>query len=301
MDLSIIELQYVVSVAETGSFTKTAELFYTTQSTVSKRIAMIESRLNVALLKRSGGRVTLTPAGELFVDHARRIVDEYDILNSSISRYLQRSGRKISVGMHCLASHYNTIQAIHTFEEKNPEVEMRLFYLSNWDVYDSLASGSCNIGILYDERLDETKFTAIPLLRDHLVLAVSSTHPLAKRKSISLKELKDEPMIITSNRTQLQAIMKRACKEAGFEPNIKEMLSFPEPLLSYLKLQNCCTLILEGALQYYALEGITLIPLEENIETHLSIIVPNNGRLSDSEKKLIACLKEHVAKPTAGK
>ena len=289
--MTIIELQYFVSIAETGSFSKTAELFYTTQSTVSKHIVNIEAELNVKLLDRSSNGVKITHAGELFLEHAKNIISEYKSLNVSISEYLQRSGNKITIGMHCLASHYNTVPIILDFKKEHPQLEINFSYLSNWDIFDALSSGKCNIGIMYDENVDELKYDSIPLLNDRLILAVSNSHKFAGRKSISIKELKDEPQIITANRTQIQSLIKHACKSAGFEPVIKEIWSFPEPILSSLKFQNYCLLFLQKALQYYTLNGISLIPLQEEIEAHLVAIHLKHKRLSQAEKDLISYLK----------
>jgi len=65
-------IQYLLAVAEHKSFTRAAEILYVSQSTLSQQIKQLEDLLNVQFLDRTSRTVRLTPAGEVYIQHARR-------------------------------------------------------------------------------------------------------------------------------------------------------------------------------------------------------------------------------------
>jgi DNA-binding transcriptional LysR family regulator len=289
------QLEYLASIVDKGSFAEAAFEHNITQSAISKQISALEDEIGVQLFARIKRKAVVTPAGEAFLAFARNTIKEYHLVRKKMLTYADRRETSVTVGMHCLATHYDTWLKISEFQEKYPQFLFEIKHLPNWDILDSLNTHNCNFGILYDKTIDHSKYCFLPLATDKLVLAVSKKHPLANRKSISIEELRNEKLAFTKERTQMRQIGLTACREAGFEPIIHCFNSFPEPILSVLRIQNVGLLFLKKALCYYSLDGIKIIPLKEEYPIHLALVYPRNARLTIAEKCFINLHKKTSA------
>ena len=80
MLVTLRQLQYAIAVAETGSFSKAADLVHAEQSTVSQQIRVMEDRLGINIFDRSTLPVTVTPEGETVIEQARHIIEKVEEL-----------------------------------------------------------------------------------------------------------------------------------------------------------------------------------------------------------------------------
>jgi DNA-binding transcriptional LysR family regulator len=80
MLVTLRQLQYAVAVADTGSFSKAAELCFADQSTVSQQVKVLEDRLGVQIFNRERYPLKLNSEGEAIINQAREILDKVDIL-----------------------------------------------------------------------------------------------------------------------------------------------------------------------------------------------------------------------------
>jgi LysR family hydrogen peroxide-inducible transcriptional activator len=78
MLVTLRQLQYVIAVSETGSFSKAADMVSAEQSTVSQQVRVLEDRLGIAIFDRKSLPVRLTPEGEKIVEQAREIMDKVE-------------------------------------------------------------------------------------------------------------------------------------------------------------------------------------------------------------------------------
>lgn len=291
--MTVQQLEYFLSIVDTGSFSQASVMHNTTQSSISKQISALEDELGVQLFNRSKRKVSLTPAGEAFAIYARKNLKEFYGMKDEMLSYADRRESSITVGMHCLATHYDTWPSLMDFHALYPQFMFKIKKLPNWDIMEALKTHECNFGILYDGDVDHSKYSAFPLASDHLVLAVPEQHHLASRPVISLEELRDEKLAFTADRTQMQHITLRACRKAGFEPRIDCTESFPEPLLALMKIRGAGLLFLEKALHYYALDGIKIVRLREEYPVNLVMIRPVGSKLTVAERSFMNYLHQH--------
>lgn len=282
--MTIEQMRYFIAVATYESFSEAAWQCHISQSSISKHIAAIENELNIKLFDRSKRKVTLTPPGIIFLEHIRQITARYDQMQKDIASCAFETGQTLSVGMHCLAMHYDTLPAIVSFKRRYPYLNLVSKHLPNWNIWDTLENRECNFGILYDDGIDLAKYTVLKLTEDQLVFVVPSNHELACRDRISILELKNYPMAFSRTRTQIFRIATQACYHAGFEPIIAMQDSFPEPLLSLLKIHEIGMLYLKHALHYYNLSELKIIELEENISIPLVLTHQAKTPMNPSEK-----------------
>jgi DNA-binding transcriptional LysR family regulator len=222
--LDVRRMRVLSEVAERGSIAAAAlELGYT-PSAVSQQIATLEREAGVALVERGPRSIRLTDAGRALVAHTDGIVASLAAAEAEIQAIAGVRG-----GMLRLASFptaYATLMpaAIGEFRRRHPGVELSL---TEADPLISLArvkSGELDLalGFEYDfvDFPEEDGIVRTDLLDDPIYVLVPSSHRAAKRRAISLGELSEESWISSTRRSSCHQFVTRACREAGFEPQV---------------------------------------------------------------------------------
>lgn len=293
--MDMLQLQYFLSIVDFNSFSAAAEENHIAQSTISKNIAALENELGVTLFDRSARQIKLTEAGVSFLNYARQFSSAYGSMLSAMKTKAQADENCITVGLHCLATHYETLPALVAFQSQHPKIEVLTRYIPSWTIQESLGRCECDFGILYDTEIDASKYTTRFLTNDQMVFVVPEDHPLARLERISISELADVPMAFTRERTQMYQIVQRECQRYGIVPKIAFKEAFPEPTLSMLKIERMGLLFLEQALLYYNLSGLKVLPLVEDIFVPLVLIRYKKSKLTAADRMLMTFLQDYYS------
>lgn len=179
------ELAFFVVLAERGSFTAAARALDLTPPAVSKRLAQIEQRLGVRLLNRSTRRASLTAEGELYLEHARRILADIEELEQSLGhrraapRGLLRVNATLGFGRTTIAP------LVSAFARRHPEVEVQL-QLTDAPV-DLIATGF-DVAVRFGE-LPDSRLSARRLMSNRRFLCASPAYLAARGAPRSPAEL----------------------------------------------------------------------------------------------------------------
>jgi len=187
-------LRIFCDLADSRSFSKTAEKHLLSQSAVSQQLAQLELAHKCQLVTRKKRPIELTAAGQLFYKAAKDILERYDLLKSELNTLKTTTETRIniaaifSIGMHSLPDY------VKKFMVSYPNVNVHIEYLSADVIYEQILNGEIDIGILAvpkkDRRLDVYDFEEEPLL-----LACSPRHPLAKETQVDIHKLQFERFI----------------------------------------------------------------------------------------------------------
>ncbi len=196
------QLHYAITISETGSINKAAEILYVTQPSLSGAIRELEKELGMTLFYRGGKGVTLTPEGADFILYARELYSQYEGL---IDRFGKSKSQKKKFRVS--TQHYSFavkafVELVRQFDTS--QYEFAVIETKTKDVISDVASLKSEIGILY---LSEFNRSAMgKLLRTagltfhHLIdcnayVYLWAGHPLAVRSSIKFEELRDYPCL----------------------------------------------------------------------------------------------------------
>lgn len=200
--MTLQQLHYAITISESGSLNKAAEILYITQPSLTSSIQELEKELGIPIFNRSGRGVTLTVDGIEFLQHARQLYSQYEML---AEKYANPQNLKKKFGVS--TQHYSFavkafVEMVKSFDTSHYEFAIR--ETQTKDVIGDVASLKSEIGILY---LSDFNRAAIrKLLRTaglefhHLIhckayVYLWSGHPLAKQKSIRFEELADYPCL----------------------------------------------------------------------------------------------------------
>jgi DNA-binding transcriptional LysR family regulator len=212
MDLRRLEV--LAKVAELGSFSRAAEALRLTQPTVSEHVRALEEDLGVPLLDRLGRQITPTPAGQLLLGYARRILALTAEAQQALDRFQGRMSGTLVVGASTIPGEYVLPALIGQFKGKFPDIAISLLIGSSRRVCDWVEEGQVEIGVTGAEPASRA-LQSRALMADELVVAVPAEHPWVRRTSVSLAELRAEPLLLRERGSGSRHALERALSAAG--------------------------------------------------------------------------------------
>ncbi|GAA1535361.1 LysR family transcriptional regulator [Kribbella lupini] len=188
MDAHVRDLRYFLAVADAASFTAAAERLYVSQPALSKQVRALEKSLGQTLLCRDNRGICLTPAGAVFLPHAREVVDRWDKAWNALAQ----QANSVVVGLQTSPGR-NLLPRIRA--ELPEQLTLELRQVSWADASCGLADRSTEAAFCWLPLPDPSAYRWLTLARERRVLAVADKHPLAGRESVTFAEIAGEPML----------------------------------------------------------------------------------------------------------
>src|SRR5205814_8848540 len=192
--MQIESLKVFCDLTETESFTKAAQINGVTQSAVSQTISSLERQFKSLLIERSKKNFRLTAEGEVLYEYSKQILQTYDALHSKLQEIKEiisgniRVATIYSIGLHVLPPY------LKKFLKSYPTVNVHVEYQRANQVYEDVLGNVVDLGLVaYPSR--DNKLEVFPLRKDMLVLISHPQHPLAKHKSVEMRNLAGQKFI----------------------------------------------------------------------------------------------------------
>ena len=216
--MSVVGLRVVREVARSGSLTMAAERLGYTQSGVSRQVALIEQAAGQALFVRHARGVRLTDAGEIVVRRADAVLAEIEAAHQDLETLGARPRGRVRVGAFSTALSGLVPRAIAAFCSREPRMEVILREGTSPRLIARAADGRLDLAIVTPCREMPEGLEVTTLLEDPLLVAVSRSHPLARRTSVPPEALRDERWIAGS--AQARSTLLGAWTGSPWRPDI---------------------------------------------------------------------------------
>ena len=209
------ELRFFIAVARIGSIRGAAEQLNVAPSVISRQIADMERRIGMPLFERTARGVILTEAGELVLEHGRRVQEESGFLAEQIGllRGVQQRRVRIRCGEGFLADVIEN--GLGAFAAVYPDVQYDLQLGSTEGVLDSIANGDSDIGIAYNPQID-TRVRSLAISRQPLCLVVQPGHPLLAKDDLELSDCNGLPCALLGKGHGTTQLVSRVAADKGF-------------------------------------------------------------------------------------
>src|SRR5512135_1042537 len=206
------KLKVFCTVAETRSFSKTSEIIHLTQPAVSLQVQALEELYETKLFDRSGGSVTLTPAGELLYKYAKEILSLYASARRDINAMIGLVKGNLSIGASSTIGNYLLPSVIVSFRKNHPRIWTNIIVGNTRFVVEKLLAGEIDLGLVEG---DVTKHNLVVemLLPDELVIIMRPDHEWARRKNISVSDLTKEPLIMREKGSGTRQMIEKRLEE----------------------------------------------------------------------------------------
>jgi DNA-binding transcriptional LysR family regulator len=227
------QLRYFVAVAEELHFGRAARRLHMAQPPLSQQIRALEETLGVPLFLRTSRKVELTEQGRLFLEQALGLLAGAEKARATMRAAHRGEEGRISIG-YVTSAAYSLMPAIlREFNRTRPNVEIRCFEMNFSDQWAALEDGRIQVG-LNRTRSSDPAFISEVLINEHLVLALPSSFPQAKKEKLRLRDVADEGFIMSSraySTTYYDAVIA-ACRKAGFSPRVVQEGNSVQTLLA---------------------------------------------------------------------
>ena len=187
-------LQVFHAVARQLSFTKAAEVLFMTQPAVTFQIKQLEEHFNTRLFDRGHGRITLTPAGELVLTYAERILGLSGEMDVRLAEITGEVGGSLLVGASTTIAEFLLPRILGEFKSKYPNVRPRLIVANSESIETRVAEHTIDIGFIESPSHQPNLQTEI-CCEDELQVICSPKFPLARLKEITPQHLLDHPFV----------------------------------------------------------------------------------------------------------
>lgn len=197
--MNLHQLTCFLTVAKCMSFSRAAEELFMTQTAVTYQISQLEKELATRLFDRSHQRISLTPAGAVFVDCARRIVDDMRVACERVSETARFSGGVLNVACFGDVLYPFLPRLLAAFRKLTPNVSVRLSQHKARDIVEGLHGDVVDVGIItgYGGLLSaQSRIDSALLFRDQHYAILPADHKLASRRSITMAELYENNAIM---------------------------------------------------------------------------------------------------------
>jgi len=220
--MELRHLRYFIAVAEWKGFSHAARRLYISQSAISGQISDLENEIGVQLLLRNRRQVTLTDAGQVFLEEAKKVLAAADNAIESARRAIRGQVGNLRIGFFTNGIGVFFSSLIREFRKTHPDVKLSLFEMSARLQMEALVNNE--IDIAFTRELDPQFTAALTselLFTEPLVAVLPRDHPLAGAP-VELSDLASEQFVLIEREawpTLFDSIIT-LCSSAGFSPQI---------------------------------------------------------------------------------
>ena len=295
--MNIQQLRYVVAIANSGTFREAAEKMYVSQPSLSISVRDLEKELGFKIFRRTSSGTFLTRRGMEFYEKAQDVVKGFDIFQNQYASP-EEEKKEFSIS----SQHYDFLPPLMTkFSIRYPENKnFRIFESTTVQILDEVAQGHSELGIIYlnrqntkgiMQRVDKLGLEVVDLIPFQTHIYLRMGHPLAKKKKLVMEDLaqlptvrftqeKDEYLyysenfVDTSSSSQMFNVTDRATLNGILERTDAYATG-------------------SGFLDSQSVNGITVIPLEDNLDNKMVYVKREEMDLSPVAEKFVEVMVEY--------
>ena len=194
--MELRQIRSFLSIAETLHFGRTAELIHISQPALSLQIKALEEEVGVRLFERNRRKTALTAAGIAFRNDVAAALSQLDQASRKARLAADGTLGLLRIGFISTVGAEIVPKIVRQFKDLNPEVEFSLLAIPTAHQLQMLQTGSLDIGFLRLPIGEQRALEVVTVHREPFVLVVPSSHKLAKRKRVRLREVSGENFVI---------------------------------------------------------------------------------------------------------
>ena len=260
MQLEVRHLQLVAAIVDEGSLTRAGERLHLTQSALSHQLLDIEARLGTPLFHRINRKMMPTEAGERVLASARRILEELEQTEDDVRLYAGNRKGTIRLTTECYTVYHWLPWVMKRFEEKYPDIEIRIDVEATSAPFDALVSGTLDVAFVTSEKAPHG-IAMETLFEDEMKVIVSPDHRFAKQEYVKASELAEETLL-TYSELRGNVVYDRVLRPAGLEPKRHLEVKLTEAMIELVKAGVGVAVLAQWAAAPYIANGAVVgVPL----------------------------------------
>lgn len=262
--MELYQLEQFVAIAETGSMGKAAQQLYLSRAAISQNLKRLEQEMDCTLFEREHNRLTITPYGEIFLEHAKRILAELVETHEDIAAEKLAHDSVVRIGHFSMPLCYSRMPSL---ARSFPSCNFVVTICSEQAACEGLEAGDFDMAIVSSDARTPKGALALPLDIERACVSVPPSSPLFERDSISLTDLRDEKLFITDNLQGCSEWYRQLAEAAEIPPeNIESVPA--EEYVSSMSGNDRCHFSITQMVGFFGLgNGRKAILLDDDIAT----------------------------------
>ncbi len=264
--MELRQLKYFVKVAELLSFSKAAKALYITQSTLSQQIKQLEDELDMALFFRNNHKVSLTEAGETFLEGAKKTLAEADDNKAKILDLAQGHRGVLNIGVTYSFGSILT-ESVLTFKKEFPDVILNICYKNMMELMELVSNGELDFALSFRSSEKYDNVESHILFDNKLCIIVRENHPLTRKESVRLADLEEYELVLPGIGLQARSTFDNIIAERKLNLKVTMEANEVNTILNLLPRSNYVTVLSETVvLEHDNLVTIDISDAECNME-----------------------------------
>ncbi len=298
--MDVRNLAAFVEVVRRGGFSRAGEALHLSQSAVSKAVKAIEEELGQPLLVRQGRRVTLTDAGQVVFDRAQAVLSVLHSIEEQVAEVgaVRRGHLRLGIPPMVGAAFFPPV--LGDFRAAYPGVVLELREVGALSVEALVIDGEIEAGATVLPT-DRSVFEAVPLMRDVLRAVLHPKSPLARRRSVALRDLESVPFVLYREDFALHGHILEACRRAGFNPKVASESSQWDFMAAMVAADVGVALLPRTICRRLDPAQVKVLPLvEPELRWDLALIWKRGRHLPPAARAFIEVVRRHAEVEPAG-
>jgi len=248
--MTIVQIEYLLAVANCGSFSQASERCFVTQPSLSMQIKNLEEELGVILLDRSKKPVIPTEAGTVVIESAREALKAYNYIKESVNELKGEVSGTLRLGVIPSIAPYLLHRFIPGFVRKYPKVELEIREMKTADIITNLSRDSLDAAILAggmcpDNIIEEDLFN------DRFFAYVAPSNPLFERSNIRIEDIDMKELLLLSDGHCLRDQILELCQSRrAVRPSCNFESGSLDTLMRIVDCTSSITIIPEMAVEF---------------------------------------------------
>lgn len=264
--MELRQLKYFVKTAELLSFSKAAKALFITQSTLSQQIKQLEDELDMALFFRNNHRVSLTEAGETFLEGAKKTLAEADDNKAKIMDLANGHRGVLNIGVTYSFGSMLT-ESVLAFKKEYPDVTLNICYKNVMELMELVSDGELDFALSFRSSDKFDNVESHILFDNKLSVIVREDHPLTRMEFVRLADLEDYDLILPSIGLQARSAFESIIADRNLNLKVAMEANEVNAILNILRRSNYVTVLSETViLEHSGLVTIDIDDAECNME-----------------------------------
>ena len=189
------QLETFLEVARNLSFSRAAEKRFRTQPAISAQVRAMEEEVGAKLLDRTGGKVSITAAGKVFLAYVESALEARRAAMRAVSDADRVPGGEIVVAANEGSCLHILPEVFAEFKRQYPSVGVGVKRLEHNKILEAVIENSCDFGIV-SMPVPDKRLTVVPIHRDELIVIAPPNHPLAAQTKATVAEVVEYPLLL---------------------------------------------------------------------------------------------------------
>ncbi|SFP63503.1 LysR family transcriptional regulator [Pseudomonas borbori] len=287
----IRHLWLFLAVAEEQSFSRAAKRLGMSQPPLTEQIQILEHALKIKLFERSRQGAKLTPAGSAILPSVRKFAEQLGRLELAVLEAVSGQAGVLTIGAITNAMIDVLPPLIDRFKTEHPQITVAVREIDSAEAIPALESGDIDLAFARLEGNLGKNLRCVALTEDRLAVAVPRDHPLASRARLTLANLVDEPLVMSSRQVSPNYFdyLIGVCKANGLSPRVLHEVRSVTSQIAFVSCGQGVALV-PASMKKLAPDNVILKPLTPKLSVVTTAAVWNSARANPLVDALVALL-----------